>query len=501
MIQQETAVEFQNISKTFPGVKALDDVSFNVQKGKVHALVGENGAGKSTLLNILHGVYPEYDGTVLLSGESIHFGNTHDAIRAGIAKVHQEILLVPELTVGQNIFLGHEPHKGPFVDYKAMHTEADDLLAMLKSPLRSEDSIRGASTGEMQMVSIAKALLHDAKVISFDEPTSSLSSSEVDVLFGIIKELRDRDITMLYVSHRLVEIFDIADYVTVLRDGQHIGTFPVSEITRQDLIRMMVGRDVSSFAKRQQERRYQDERVLEVRNLTTPGVFEDVSFHLRKGEILGFAGLVGAKRTDVLRAVFGADPYAEGEVLLNGKPVKIESPEQAVELGIGLVPENRKTEGFVRYLTNENNIALTCLPRFEKLGLLRDKDKLENAEFYVKKMNITPPRADFVTDNMSGGNQQKVVVAKWLSTHADIIILDEPTKGIDIGAKEEIYALLEELVAEGKSLIVVSSELPEVIGLCDRVIVMREGRKIAELSHEELSEERVLHFAMEGGDE
>lgn len=494
----EHAIEFEQVTKTFPGVVALDDVSFGVETGEIHALVGENGAGKSTLLNILHGVYSEYSGTVKIFDSPIGFRSTHDAIKAGVSKVHQEISLVPDLNVGQNIFLGYEPKIGPFLNYDRMYKEADKLLARLKSPLNARDSLSGASTGEMQMISVAKALFHEARIISFDEPTSSLSSAETLTLMQVIRDLKSQGITILYVSHRLDEVFDIADRVTVLRDGEYIGTYGTTEIDRSGLIRKMVGRDVSSFATRHKVRCYTDETVLSVKDLSVSDVFEPISFDLHKGEILGFSGLVGAKRTEVVRAIFGADRRTTGTIEINGAVAEIESPEDALKYGIGLVPENRKTEGFVRYLTNEDNISITCMPKFQNGPFIDAKTKGNNAQEYMQRLRITPPRPDFPTDTMSGGNQQKVVVAKWLSTDADIIILDEPTKGIDVGAKEEMYALLEELVALGKAVIVVSSELPEIIGLCDRVIVMREGRRTAELSHEELTEERLLHYAMEG---
>ncbi|TVQ97211.1 MAG: sugar ABC transporter ATP-binding protein [Spirochaetaceae bacterium] len=492
------AIEFQHVTKTFPGVVALDDVSFAVRRGEVHALVGENGAGKSTLLNILHGGYSEYAGTVKLNGTPVQFRNPHDAIHAGVSKVHQEISLVPNLTVAQNIFLGYEPRMGPLVDFHKMNRDAENILKRLRSPLRPDGLMVGVSAGEMQMISVAKALFHDAQVISLDEPTSSLSSAETDALMSIVRELKEHGITIFYVSHRLDEVFDLSDRVTILRDGKLVGSYETSEISRAELIRKMVGRDVSTFATRKQPRRVQPEVVLEVEDLSSPGLFEDIRFSLHKGEILGFAGLVGAKRTDVMRAVFGADPVVSGKVTVHGKVARITSPMDALERGIGLVPENRKTEGFVRYLTNEANISLTCLRRFQRLGFVDRSLRRSNADTYIQRLNVNPPRSDFPTENMSGGNQQKVVVAKWLSTQADILILDEPTKGIDVGAKAEMYALLEDLVAAGKSIILVSSELPELIGLCDRAVVMKEGRIVAEVSADEMSEELLLNYAMEG---
>ena len=337
MPKDDLAIEFENVTKTFPGVVALDSVSFTVRKAEVHALVGENGAGKSTLLNILEGVYAGYSGEVRIGGNKIQFKSPHDAISFGIAKVHQEILLVPGLSIGQNIFLGYEPKRGLFLNHKSLHRQAGEILKKLNCPLNSEGSMEGISTAEMQMISIAKALFHNASIISFDEPTSSLSNRETVTLFNIINELKQQGITILYVSHRLEEIFEIADRVTILRDGAYIGTFPVSEITREELIKKMVGREVAAFVQRQKPRIESEDRVLEVRGLTRAGVFDNVSFHLNKGEILGFAGLVGSKRTDVARAIFGADKKTSGDIYLLGKKVDTRTTKEAVKLGIGLI--------------------------------------------------------------------------------------------------------------------------------------------------------------------
>lgn len=493
-----TMVTFDKVTKSFPGVKALDGVSFDILPGEIHAIVGENGAGKSTLLNILHGLTPDYDGQVVIDGHRVTFRSAQDALQYGIAKVHQEVNLIHELTVGQNITLGYEPRKGLFIDYTEMHRQANDILDRLHCRFRSEDSIKDLSVGEMQMISIAKALLHKAKIISLDEPTASLSRSETNTLFRIIRELKQNGITIIYVSHRLEEIFELADRVTVLRDGRFIATHEVKEITRTQLIQNMVGRDVSAFAVRNRPRRFTDEVVLEVRNLSLAPHFRGVSFVLHKGEILGFAGLVGAKRTDVVRAIFGADIKTKGEVYIHGVPREIRTPEQGLRSGIGLIPENRKTQGFVKNLTNADNIALSSMEKFTHFGFLDHDEKRENCEHFIGEINLNPKDPLYYTEQLSGGNQQKVVLAKWLSSDADILIFDEPTKGVDVGAKQEIYRLLEDLVEQGKSIIMVSSELPEVIGMSDRVIVMNEGRIVTELDHSELTEERILHYAMEG---
>lgn len=494
----KTKIAFKQVSKTFPGVKALDQVSFEISQGEVCAIVGENGAGKSTLLNILHGVYSDYDGKVEIDGQEVHFRSAQDAIRYGIAKVHQEVNLISELTVGQNITLGYEPRKAGFIDYARMHKESNAILDRLRCKFRSEDSVYRLSVGEMQMISIAKALFHDAKVISLDEPTASLSNKEVETLFSIIRELKQNGITIIYVSHRLDEIFELADRVIVLRDGKFIAAHQVSQINRAKLIQNMVGRDVSAFAVRHRPRRQTSDVVLEVSNLSVEPYFRNVSFKLHKGEILGFSGLVGSKRTDVVRAIFGADRKTTGEVLVNGKKREIKSPVDGLKTGIGLIPENRKTEGFVKNLVNADNVALPSLSKFSRFGLLNHRLKRANCEHFISETNLHPSDPNYHTEQLSGGNQQKVVLAKWLSTDVDILIFDEPTKGVDVGAKAEIYRLLEDLVAQGKSIIMVSSELPEIIGMSDRVIVMNEGRIVTELNHSELTEERILHHAMEG---
>ncbi|MBT2699951.1 sugar ABC transporter ATP-binding protein [Bacillus sp. ISL-40] len=494
--RSENIINFENISKTFPGVKALKGVNFSIQKGEIHALLGENGAGKSTLLNILHGVYAEYEGVVKIDHAPVSFKNTDDAIKQGIAKVHQEVNLIPHMTIGQNIALGYEPRKGPFIDFKKIHKKANELLEKLNCKFRSEDLASELSTGEMQMVQIAKALYHNAKVISFDEPTASLTTNETDALFKIIHELKNNGITILYVSHRLNEIFEICDRATVLRDGTFIQTLEIADITKEDLIRYMVGRDVAAFAVRTKPSNVRDEVVLEVDNLSINGVYEPISFHLKKGEILGFAGLVGAKRTDVVRTIFGADQKDSGTIKINGKTVEIKSPTHALKFGIGLIPENRKTQGYIKNFDNAKNTGIASLDKFLKYGFVSYKRLNENCDKFMKEIDLNPKDPNYLTNDLSGGNQQKVILSKWLSSDADILILDEPTKGVDVGAKAEIYRVLEDLIEKGKSIIVVSSELPEIIGLCDRVVVMREGKKVTELKKDELNEERILQYAM-----
>ncbi|MCY9695905.1 sugar ABC transporter ATP-binding protein [Paenibacillus alginolyticus] len=494
-------IRFREISKTFPGHKALDNINFEIHKGEVHALMGENGAGKSTLLNILHGIYNEYEGQVMINGQPIKFKNAQDALKMGIFKVHQEVSLIPDLTVGQNVALGYEPRKGPFIDFKSLHAKVELILKRMRCKFRSTDLVSSLSTGEMQMLTIAKALFNNSQIISFDEPTAALTDNEVNALFEIIHELKANGLTIIYISHRLDEVFKISDRITVLRDGVYKATFVTNEISRELLIRSMVGREVGAFAERKKFGLASEEVVLEVKNLTRDHVFHDVSFKLKKGEILGFAGLVGSKRTDVVRTVFGADRKTSGDIFVKGKKAAIHSPKHGLKYGIGLIPENRKTQGFVRVLTNEDNMGLASMKKFSRWGFLDFKKKLDNCLHFTKEMNLNPKDPHYMTHNLSGGNQQKVILGKWLSTDVDILIFDEPTKGVDVGAKAEIYRLMEDLVEAGKSIIIVSSELPEVIGMSDRILVMHEGKLVKELGRDELSEERVLHFAMGGSEQ
>lgn len=491
-------IEFKNITKRFGKNTALENISFEIKKGEVHALLGENGAGKSTLLNILHGIYTEFEGNIHIDGSTVRFKNATDAIDYGIAKVHQEVTSVTELTAGQNIALGYEPTKGILIDYEKLFKTTDVFLKRLGCSFDSRSSVKNLSVGEVQMIVIAKSLYHNAKIISFDEPTSALSDKEVESLLRVIKELKEAGITILYVTHRLDEVFKIADRATILRDGKYVGTYNINEVSKQQLINNMVGRDVSSFAVRKKERCVKDKTVLKVENLSLEGVFEDISFELKKGEILSFAGLVGSKRTDVMMTIFGRYAKSNGKIYINGKEVEITSPEIAVKNKIALIPENRKTQGVVKNFTNEENISLAALDKFTSgmfVDLLKTK---KNALDKISRLDINPKDRNYITSSLSGGNAQKVIIGKWLSTDSDIIIFDEPTKGIDVGAKEEIYSIMEDLVHEGKSIIMVSSELPEVIGMSDRVIVMHEGKKITELNGENLTESEILSYSMEG---
>jgi ABC-type sugar transport system ATPase subunit len=490
-------IEFKNVGKTFPGHVALDDVSFSIARGEVHAIVGENGAGKSTLLNIFHGIYAASRGEIHIDGNRTHFREAVDAIRAGIAKVHQEISLVPEMTVTQNLFLGNEVEAGVFLDRSMMIRETQRVLDQLGCTFKPIDQVKTLNIGEKQMLQIAKALHMNAKIISFDEPTSSLSRKEVNALFAVIRELNGRGITIIYVSHKLDEIYDLCNRATILRDGAFVGSYDLAALPKEELIRKMVGRDVAMFAKRHKPSSpATDEVVLSVDGLEGETGFRDVSFSLKKGEILGFFGLVGAKRTEVMRAIFGADPVTHGVVRLHGNKIRNQAPCDAVANGIALIPENRKEQGFVKDLNNLDNVSLASLKRYERFVFQNDVMKRHNAQHKGAQVRLTPNDPAFMTASLSGGNQQKVILAKWLSTSADVFIFDEPTKGIDVGSKAEIYALMEELLENGKSIIMVSSELPEIIGISDRILVMNTGRIVAELQRSEFREDRILAHAV-----
>ena len=488
----ENMLSFQHISKSFPGVKALRDVSFSIRKGEVHALVGENGAGKSTLLNILKGIYQPDEGQIIYDGSSIKIKSPGHASSIGINMVHQEINLVPELTVGQNILLGNEPMgKGIAINYRELYKRCNEALKELDCPFSDKEQVKKLSAAQMQMIAIARSLMYNSKVVAFDEPTASLSNAETRHLFEIINKLKNNGTSIIYVSHRLEEIFEIADRVTVLRDGKVIDTLNVKDVDKKTLVRLMVGREVSEYM--QHTANYSTEEVaLKVENLTSDGVFENVSFELKRGEILGISGLVGSKRTDVVRAIFGADKFTSGNIYMNGKPIKIKSPNKAIKAGIALLPEERKSQGFIKLMSNDMNVNISSLDKLDYRALKK------NTEYYIKELKITPPNPDMETTNLSGGNQQKIVLAKWLSINSQIIIFDEPTRGLDVGAKSEIYRLMDEFVRNGNSIIMVSSELPEILGMSDRIIVMHEGKAVATLNGAEATEVDVLHYAMGG---
>lgn len=491
----EEILRMVSISKYFPGVKALDRVTFSVNRGEVHALVGENGAGKSTLMKILAGALQPDEGEIYLEGQRVSIPNPQSAWEKGISIIYQELNLLPDLNVVQNIFLGREPRKRfGTLDYAAMAREAESLLERvgIRVPLRA--LVKNLSVAEQQQVEIAKALSLNAKILVMDEPTASLSEAEVERLFTIIRDLKDRGVTVIYISHRLDEVFRIADRVTVLKDGKCVGTYSIEELDREKLVRLMVGRSFSETFPPKADK--VGSVILEVRNLTVPGLLKDITFYVRSGEIVGFFGLVGSGRTDLAKTLFGLHPNYTGEILVKGKTVRVFSPQKAVAEGIGFVPEDRKVEGLCLGLSVKDNCLMAVLDEVKALFFLDRKKEITTVQSFVSDLRIKTPHFYQRVRNLSGGNQQKVVLAKWLATQPDFLIFDEPTRGIDVGAKAEIYHLMRNIAAQGKGILMISSELPEILGMSDRIYVMHEGTIVKEFTQgEAVSEEQVMYFA------
>ena len=491
----EVILTMKGIDKSFPGVHALDHVDLEVRKGEVLALMGENGAGKSTLMKVLTGIYKKDEGTITYEGKEVEFENPRAAQAAGIVIVHQELNMMNHLTVAQNIFIGREIMKGSLIDDAKMNEEAKKLFDKLNIDIDPTEKMGNLTVGKQQMCEIAKAISHDAKVIIFDEPSAALTESEIEELFKIIRDLRDKGVGMVYISHRMDEIKVITDRVTVMRDGTYVGTIITKESTKDDIINMMVGRVIYEDPKTESNVKADAPVVLKVEHLNAGKMVRDVSFELRKGEILGFSGLMGAGRTETARALFGADKKDSGDVYINGVKVEINSPEDAVKNGIGYLSEDRKRYGCVVGKTVAENTTMASLENFMK-GLFINKKKEEDSAWeYVKALKTKTPTVDTEVVNLSGGNQQKVVIAKWLVRDCEILIFDEPTRGIDVGAKSEIYTLMNELVAQGKSIIMISSEMTEVLRMSDRIIVMCEGRKTGEIDISEATQENIMHMA------
>ena len=493
----DVILKIQGISKSFPGVKALKNVSFEVRSGEIHALMGENGAGKSTLIKILSGVNHIDEGELFYKGQSMKFQTPMDAIKAGISVVYQEIKLVDTLTVSENIFIGRPPMKSRSrIDWKQLHKNARALLDSINADIDEHAIVGNLSIAQQQMVEICKALSQNAELIIMDEPSATLTDKELSMLFSILKNLKQRGITVIYISHRMEEVFEISDTVTVLRDGKHIFTGATADLDRKQLISMMVGRELENEYPK--EFADQSETLLEVRNLNRPGVLHNINMKLYGGEVLCISGLVGSGRTEFARTIFGAD-YSKsntGEILIKGKSVMIHSVVDAMNHGIALIPEDRKRQGLVLDMSVRENVSMANIRRVMR-GLSISR-KLENslAKEYIKSLRIMTPDEQRAVKNLSGGNQQKVVIAKWLASNADILILDEPTRGVDVGAKAEIYKLLNTFTKAGKGVIMISSEMPEVLGMCDRILVFREGTISGEFSREEATQEKLLDAAM-----
>ena len=489
-------LEMKGIVKSFGPVKALKGVDLDLRAGEVHALMGENGAGKSTLMKVLTGIHDANEGTIHYNGKQVTYSKPKDAMEDGIVIVHQELNMMNHLTVAQNIFIGREEFRhNLLIDDGASIKKAKKLFDLLKLDINPTEKVGNLTVGKQQMVEIAKALSMDAKVIVFDEPTAALTESEINELFVIIDDLRSKGVGIIYISHRMDEIARITDRVTVMRDGEYVGTVNTKETTKDEIIAMMVGRTIYEDPKAASAVADDAPVVLEVKNLNAGSSVKDVSFQLRKGEILGFSGLMGAGRTEVARLLFGADKKESGTIFVNGKEVTINSPQDAIREGIGYLSEDRKRFGCIVDMTIADNTVMTNLDHYIKGFLIDDREIVRVSDKFVDSLKTKTPSSKQLVRNLSGGNQQKVVIAKWLEQNSDILIFDEPTRGIDVGAKSEIYTLMNALVAQGKSIIMISSELTEILRMSDRIVVMCEGRKTGELDISQATQERILALA------
>jgi ribose transport system ATP-binding protein len=493
---REVILEIENVSKSFPGVKALDNVSFNLRKGEVHALVGENGAGKSTLMKILSGVYQADEGTIRYKGKEVSFRDVTQASKAGIGIIYQELNLIPDLSVAANIFIGREPlTRIGTLDEKKMNADAVAALGRLNIRLDPTTILKNLPVSKQQMVEIAKAISSDSEVLIMDEPTSALTESEIDELFAVIHALRDRGVAIIYISHRLEELKHIVDRISIFRDGHSVSTDDFATISSSEIVNRMVGRKIENkFPPKQNVPT--TEKLLEVRNIVRKGILHDISFDLYRGEILGLAGLMGAGRSELGRAIFGADPIDSGAVIMNGRRLSLKSPSDAIEAGIAYLSENRKEEGLaVKMQLAENITMANVLEISRRFGILSRSKEMEAAQRYVKELGIKTPSLSQVVNNLSGGNQQKVVVGKWLFCDSKILIFDEPTRGIDVGTKYAIYELIGSLAREGRGIIMISSDLPEIHGLTDRILVLHEGSLAATLTTAQTTPREVLNYA------
>ena len=499
-------LEMKNITKEFPGVRALDNISFEVKRGEIHALVGENGAGKSTLMKVLSGVYPcgTYDGEIYINGKLVKFNSTRDSEKAGIAIIYQELELIKELNIAENIFLGKLRNASGIVNWDKTYFEAGELLDRIGIKIDLSTKIKDIGIGQQQLVEIAKALSVNADILILDEPTAALTEAEVDILMRIIRSLKEQGVTSILISHKLNEVMEICDRVTVIRDGTSVGTSDVKDLNEDAIIKMMVGRDIKN--------RYPEKtcaignKVLEIKNFTKYDVdnkekktLDDICFHVRSGEILGIAGLMGAGRTELLMSIIGyMAGKQEGKILINGKEISIDSPKQAIESGIGLVTEDRKRLGLVLIQSVVNNATLASLKAVSKIGVLSQNREVFETNKYVDSLGIKTHGVDAIVNTLSGGNQQKVLLARCLMTKPRILFLDEPTRGIDVGAKYEIYCLMNQLASNGTAIVMVSSELPEVLGMSDRIVVMHEGRLTGEFSRVDATQEKIMIKASGG---
>lgn len=479
----------KNITKEFPGVKALDDVTINIERGTIHGLVGENGAGKSTLIKVLAGIYQPNKGEIILDGKPCRFNSPIEARRAGISVVHQEIKLAEPLSVAENMFLGNVQLKNGLVDWKGMRRRAREIVEDLGMDIDINAQVSSLTVAKKQIVEIMHAINNNSRILIMDEPSAVLTDRELEVMFRIVKQLRDKGITIIYISHRLDEIFGLCSNVSVLRDGRHIDTIPVASVDRQGLINMMVGREMGQ--------EYPKEvgnvggTILEVKNLSR-GILQDISFEVKSGEVFGISGLVGAGRTELARAILGIDKPESGEVYVRGKKVHYRTFADAIRDGLGLIPEDRKLQGLVQIMSVKRNTTLVNMKRVLRAGVISSSLEEKLSKEYANKLHVVTPSMETEVQYLSGGNQQKVVIAKWLFQNSEILFLDEPTRGIDVGAKAEIYRLINRMAKEGKTIIMISSEMPELLGLCDRIMVMHEGHKMGELNAAEATQAKIM---------
>ena len=491
-------LKVEDIRKGFPGVQALDGVHFELDRGEVLALVGENGAGKSTLMKILSGIYTMDSGQIFIDGDEVTISGPKAAQELGVSIIHQEMNLMPHLTVAQNIYIGREPRRGPVLNESALNRQTRELLDRLRITLSATAVVGGLTVAAQQMVEIAKALSFEStKILIMDEPTSAISISETEVLFDLIRSLKAHDVGIVYISHRMEELRQIADRVTVLRDGKYVGSARLDEIDDQGIIAMMVGREISThWEDRPQPARSEEDVLLSVRGLSTKNLLRNVSFDVHRGEILGFAGLMGAGRTETARAVIGADPITDGNVYVRGREVKITGPDVAVKHGIGYLPEDRRRQGLMLDQDVSFNVSMASLQDYRgAMGYMRLGKARRVAEDFIKSLRVKTPSSRAKVRDLSGGNQQKIVIAKWLARNCDVLIFDEPTRGIDVGSKEEIYKLLNQLADDGKAIVMISSELPEVLRLSHRIVVMSQGAITGQLDNEEVDQEKVMALA------
>lgn len=495
-MQDNTILEMQNIRKSFSGVQVLHGINLNVKKGEVHVLVGENGAGKSTLMKIISGVLKKDEGEMIFEGKPVKVRGVRHAQELGISIIHQEFNLLPHRTIGQNIFLGREPIKNKFfktIDRVKINTKSKELLGFLGVDIDPKRKVSTLGIAQQQMVEVAKALSFDSKVLIMDEPTATLTKKEITKLFETIHKLKSEGVSIIYISHRLEELKEIADTISVLRDGNMVGELDAKEVTTDQIIKLMVGREIKNQYKREYCER--GEEVLKVENLSSFR-FSDINLNVRKGEIVGLSGLVGAGRTEVVKAIFGYDPLEKGTITLFGKTYKRINTKKATNLKVGLVPEDRKGEGVIVEMPIKENIVHASLNKLFKRGVISKKTEISTAEKYREELNIITNSINKVVEFLSGGNQQKVVVAKWLCAECDLILFDEPTRGIDVGAREEIYEIMNELVQQGKAILMISSDMPELIGLCDRIYVMKDGKITAHLDKSEAEQEKILAYSI-----